>query len=299
MSTAVAQLKPKTGLVAKFAQRFDVDESEVKNILKSTAFKVKDGTVTDEQMSALMIISNEYDLNPFTKEIYAYPDKGGIVPVVGVDGWARIINEHPQMDGVEFIYSDEVLTHKGKTCHVWIECVITRKDRAKPTTIREYFDEVVRSVNYTTPWDSHPKRMHRHKALIQCARVAFGFSGIYDEDEAQRIVEIDVTPQGSHEPAAPASKQAAYLTDDEFLANEPAWKKKWLRGSANGLTIDHFKAWVEDQTKKHLTDAMVQTVINWKPEPQATVIEGQATTVPPEHQDFLDCMAQQEATGQK
>ena len=29
--------------------------------------------------------------------------------------------------------------------------------------------------------------MLRHKALIQCARIAFGFSGIYDEDEAHRI----------------------------------------------------------------------------------------------------------------
>jgi hypothetical protein len=32
-----------------------------------------------------------------------------------------------------------------------------------------------------------PKRMLRHKALIQAARIAFGFSGIYDEDEATRI----------------------------------------------------------------------------------------------------------------
>jgi hypothetical protein len=29
--------------------------------------------------------------------------------------------------------------------------------------------------------------MLRHKALIQCARLAFGFAGIYDEDEATRI----------------------------------------------------------------------------------------------------------------
>ncbi|OPB31163.1 hypothetical protein [Bartonella sp. AR 15-3] len=34
--------------------------------------------------------------------------------------------------------------------------------------------------------------MLRHKAVIQCARYAFGFSGIYDEDEAERI------NQGSH-----------------------------------------------------------------------------------------------------
>ncbi|EKJ46221.1 phage recombination protein Bet, partial [Escherichia coli EC1869] len=39
------------------------------------------------------------------------------------------------------------------------------------------------------PWQSHPKRMLRHKAMIQCARLAFGFAGIYDKDEAERIVE--------------------------------------------------------------------------------------------------------------
>ena len=39
---------------------------------------------------------------PFTKEIYAHPDQHkGIVPVVGVDGWIRIVNEHPQFDGIE------------------------------------------------------------------------------------------------------------------------------------------------------------------------------------------------------
>jgi len=39
--------------------------------------------------------------------------------------------------------------------------------------------------------------MLRHKALIQAVRVAFGFSGIYDEDEAQRIAkpEVNVTPR--------------------------------------------------------------------------------------------------------
>jgi hypothetical protein len=31
--------------------------------------------------------------------------------------------------------------------------------------------------------------MLRHKAMIQCARIAFGFGGIYDQDEAERIIE--------------------------------------------------------------------------------------------------------------
>ena len=63
--------------------------------------------------------------------------------------------------------------------------------------MREYFDEVYREPFYNKdkgywtagPWQSHTKRMLRHKALIQGARIAFGFAGIYDEDEAHRIIE--------------------------------------------------------------------------------------------------------------
>jgi hypothetical protein len=77
----------------------------------------------------------------------------------------------------------------------WIECTIWRKDRGKPVTIREYLDECLRD---TGPWKSHPRRMLRHKAIIQCARVAFGFGGAYDPDEGERIANaIDVTPDKS------------------------------------------------------------------------------------------------------
>jgi hypothetical protein len=39
----------------------------------------------------------------------------------------------------------------------------------------------------TEPWKKWPVRMLRWKAYIQCARVTFGLSGIYDSDEAARI----------------------------------------------------------------------------------------------------------------
>ena len=68
----------------------------------------------------------------------------------------------------------------------WVECSIYRKDRNRPTVVREFLRECKRS---TDPWSSHPTRMLRHKALIQCARVAFGFAGIYDQDEAEQIIE--------------------------------------------------------------------------------------------------------------
>lgn len=147
-----------------------VDEGSLYHTLKNTVFKeAKD----DSQLATLMIVANQYGLNPFTKEIYAFPRRGAVIPIVSVDGWTRIINDNPNCDGIQFSQDDESAT-----------CTIYRKDRSHPTVVTEYLSEC--KMN-TDPWKKYPKRMLRHKALIQCARVAFGFSGIYDEDEAHRI----------------------------------------------------------------------------------------------------------------
>jgi hypothetical protein len=172
-------------LTTKLAARLDMgDGSGLMETLKQTAFK---GQVSDAQMTALMIVANNYGLNPWTKEIYAFPDKNnGIVPVVGVDGWSRIINSHPQFDGIDFEQDDSSCT-----------CTIHRKDRGHPIRVTEYMIECKRPVG---PWQSHPYRMLRHKALIQCARLAFGFVGIFDQDEAERIVEAEAKEVPRHSP---------------------------------------------------------------------------------------------------
>lgn len=222
MTTALVSLSN------KLARRFGMDQdTELIAALKQTAFKSKE-PVSDAQLTALMIIANEYGLNPFTKEIYAYPDQHkGIVPVVGVDGWIRIINEHPQFDGVEFDVTPDSVT-----------CRIYRKDRTRPTAVTEYLEECRRS---TDPWRNMPKRMLRHKALMQCARVAFGFA-IYDDDEAQAVAgtlidattgeviqtarrgPLATTPAQEVRPELPAYSMA------DFEKNFPAWQKVVFSG---------------------------------------------------------------------
>lgn len=229
-----------TQQVDKLASSFGLQPSpELYSVLKATAFKAKD-EVSDAQLSALLIVANQYGLNPWTKEIYAYPDKNnGIVPVVGVDGWSRIVNNNPMLDGISFTYSDETVMHKGKTCHVWIDCIIHRKDRQHPIVVRELFEEVVRNANFATPWDTHPNRMHRHKVLIQCARLAFGFGGIYDMDEAERIIEA--TPEKAIDPNTgeikPKAKPA--YSDESFQKNLPAWTKLIEDGKKTADQIIH------------------------------------------------------------
>lgn len=157
------------------AKQFDIqgDPQELIHTLKATAFK---GNASNEQFTALMIVAAQYGLNPFTREIYAFPDRNnGIVPVVGVDGWARIINGNKQFDGMEFQQDAESCT-----------CRIYRKDRGHPVAVTEFLEECRRD---TVPWKTHPRRMLRHKAMIQAARLAFGFAGIFDEDEGERIID--------------------------------------------------------------------------------------------------------------
>lgn len=199
MSTEVAtQETRRASLVTRFAERYHIEPSRLLDTLKATAFRQRgDQVVTNEQMAALLIVADQYKLNPFTKEIFAFNDKGAIVPVVSVDGWSRIINEHPAFNGMEFHYSDEMVTMPGgKPCPAWCEVVIYRKDRDRPTIVREYLDEVYQEPRgekrIPGPWQTHTKRFLRHKTLIQGARLAFGFAGIYDEDEAGRIVDAQV-----------------------------------------------------------------------------------------------------------
>lgn len=180
---AVVQKSPLIAL----ATRFNIEPGKLLTVLKGTVFKPhKDGRpASDEEVAALCIVAQQYSLNPFTKEIYAFPDgKGGIVPLVPVDGWCHIVNARPDFNGCEFA---EIEDSNG--IPVSVTCRMFVKGREHPVTVTERFTECRRN---TGPWTQMPWRMLRHKAYMQAARYAFGLSGIYDEDEARDIV--DVTP---------------------------------------------------------------------------------------------------------
>jgi len=158
-------------LLVSMASKYQMDPDVFKNTIKAT---VMPAGATNEQMAAFLLVANHYDLNPITKEIYAFPAKGGgVTPVVGIDGWVNLAQRHAQFDGVDFAYGDDSVT-----------CRVYRKDRSHPIVVTEFMDECRRN---TDPWKTHPKRMLRHKALIQAIRYAFGFAGIKDEDDAEVI----------------------------------------------------------------------------------------------------------------
>lgn len=193
MSTAVATAPAATkSVLVDMATRYGMEPVAFEKTLRATVMP-SNKDVTREQFAAFLLVAKEYRLNPLTKEIYAFPGKGdSIQPIVSIDGWMRMINNHPDFDGMEF---EDSFDANGVL--VSITCKMHRKDRGHPVSVTEYMAECRRP---TDTWQKWPARMLRHKAAIQAARYAFGFSGIVDEDEAARM--IDVTP-------APAPAQAA------------------------------------------------------------------------------------------
>ena len=189
MNTAVATVEPSVYADMAALHRMSVPAFE--RTLMATV--IKDGNASKEQVAAFLLVARQHGLNPFTREIFAFPAKGGgIQAVVSVDGWMKLINGHPDFDGMDF----EDKLDNGQI--VAITCRIHRKNRAHPVEVTEYMAECRRG---TDTWKQWPVRMLRHKAAIQAARYAFGFAGIYDPDEGERIAELTFgTTQGSSPP---------------------------------------------------------------------------------------------------
>ncbi len=174
---------PKNSPIFGLASKYQIEPAKLVEVLRGTVIKPdRNGkAATNEEVAAFCIVAQQYGLNPFTREIHAFAsgDKG-IVPIVGIDGWAHIVNQSPGFDGCEF---EEIEDKEGRpvkiTCHMHI------KGRAHPVSAPERYSECKRN---TIPWNTMPWRMLRHKAYMQAARIAFGLSGIYDEDEARDIV---------------------------------------------------------------------------------------------------------------
>lgn len=225
--------------VSAMAKRLNVDPGEMQNIVISTVMPART-QVTNEQFVSFMAVANEYKLNPLTKEIYAFPAKGGgIQPIVSIDGWLKIINTQPDFNGM--IHED--IRENGEL--IAITCKIYKKGIDQPVTVTEYMDEC---RGTSDPWKRWPARMLRHKATIQAGRYAFGLSGIIDPDEADRYEESSVIH--SQQKIEPAETNIEYYSDDEFNEKFPAWSDLIEAGkkSANDLI-----AMVQSKGK-HFTD---------------------------------------------
>ena len=234
-------------LMARMAAEYGVDKDKLAKTLSTTIFGQKEGNQiippTPEEMMTLLVICDQYKLNPFTRQVYAFAKGGKVVPIVSIDGWLAIINRQPDYDGLTIRFSEKEIEIGG-------------------VKIPEYARECYQK---TMVWGSYPRRMLRHKAIIQCARVAFGLSGIYDEDEGQNIIdaeELNAAPAKAASrsektlPAAQPKKSLAVSSRDEMnklldscvnmAIAHSNWSvaDKWVSESFSGEELEYARQYI-------------------------------------------------------
>lgn len=181
IAARAAEQKPRNALEA-MAARLQVSPAGLKDTLVKTVFSA---CKSEAEFIALTIVANAYDLNPLTKEIYAFPKKGGgIMPMISYDGWIKIMNSHPQTDGFEF---NHTLNEKGDA--IAVEGVFYRKDRSRPTKKMVYLKEFKRN---TEPWNNSPNHMLDVRCLCHTVRLALGINAGVEGD-----ADIDVIDGGT------------------------------------------------------------------------------------------------------
>lgn len=236
-NTPAVRNQDEGGILARAAEQWHMRPEKVVPFMLGTVIRPSgNSNPTAKDCAHLLLIAMEHRLNPFTKEIHAFFSQGTLVPIVGIDGWSRIANANG-FDGCEFSFGP--LDPSGHP--EWCEATVYVKGRARPVTVREYMAEVRRS---TGPWKSHPRRMLRHKAWIQACRLAFSIAGVYDIDEAERIVDdLDRMPNAQPdqiEDAPEAETRAERAEADRRLARVRALGARWKQRHG---TEDGFVGW--------------------------------------------------------
>jgi hypothetical protein len=150
--------------------------------LSGEIYAVDAGSNLSDELGESAGSSNSNSNSAIKSPMNCASSRRGVVIVVSVDGWSRIINAHPQFDGMKFFESEP----GHDELPLYFECTIFRKDRRVATSVREYMYE---AHTGSGAWLTHPRRMLRHKAMVQCARICFGLGGVYEPDEAQRVAQ--------------------------------------------------------------------------------------------------------------
>ncbi len=91
------------------------------------------------------------------------------------------------------------------------------KGREHPIRVPERYSECKRE---TDPWRTMPFRMLRHKAFMQAARVAFSLGGLFDEDEARDVIDVQVTSAHTLPPGGNAEKVKRLVNAKQIVENQ-------------------------------------------------------------------------------
>jgi hypothetical protein len=151
-----------TEWIKHYAPLLNIPESILQPYLLSL------GPLPEHVMLRFLHLAHQHQLDPILGEIQVMPVDQGPQVFITMDGWMKIMNLHPHFQGLSLRESTST-----EASEQWMECCIYRDDRILPIVVKEYLIEL--QTDHPS-WQQMPRRMLRHRAIQQCARLAFGIA---------------------------------------------------------------------------------------------------------------------------
>jgi len=150
----------------------------------------------DNELVYFLKVCQTLSLNPFTKQIYSLPFKGGRVVIIGIDGLRSIAHRTGEYIGCE--PAKFTFEKPGDKVPLSAEVTVYRLSHGEraPFRARVFMDEY--KPKFSAPmWEKFPKRMLEKCAHALALKEGFSIemSGLYTPEEMDQAKDDD-QPQG-------------------------------------------------------------------------------------------------------
>ncbi len=201
LDSVIAQTESRRkGLFGAAASMLGVPQNKLCDLLRNIWGTSKgQPPLTDQEMWQGIAMIGRYELDPLAREIYVSRSSKGLITVLGIDGWVKILDRTDHYDGfdVEFLHDAE-----GKL--EWVETVIYSTKRTHPTRYRAFWKEYAKVGGFVS--QQMPSHMLRIFSLRHAARLFTSVGGnVVTEEEAAMMMRSEPVTAAASQPSGPVT----------------------------------------------------------------------------------------------
>ncbi len=154
LDTVISNTTSKQSIANSAAQFLGVPPHKVCALLRNV-WKTSKGQpdLTDDEMFVGMSMIARYGLDPIAKEVYVTRSSKGLMTIIGIDGFIKILDRTDGFDGFE---QEIGWTGEGKDKDIeWVETRVFSKLRSHPTVYRAFaceYSKLSGMVAKLIPW---------------------------------------------------------------------------------------------------------------------------------------------------